>query len=121
MYASSLLVENTTLYLYGDRGTRNFSFVQNTEFRLDCDVRGGDGTATVMWFKGNKEIPFQNGAEMFSILSFPNGTSSLRKEDSILQDEIGDYQCKVQEGGATLSQKFNILIMSKCALIARAL
>ena len=119
VYASSLLIENTTLYLYGDSAYRNFSIEQNTEFRLNCDVRGGDDTAIVMWFKGNREVPFQDGAEMFSILSFVNGTSSLIKEDAILEDESGEYQCKVQQGGLSLSQKFNIMISSKYGAAAQ--
>lgn len=113
VYATANLVENTTFYLYGDRLFRNFTIEQNTEFRLDCDVRGGSSSTTVMWFRGNKEVPLPDRSQDFVVTPFPNGTSSLVKPNAILEDENGDYQCKVFNEGLIVSQKFNIFISSE--------
>ncbi len=113
--ALGVLTESSEFYIYGASGQRSVSLELDHPFRLDCDVRGGRDMSTVFWFNGREEIPSRERDDGFTVLSFPNGTSSLIRATARREDNGSDYKCKVEKTGtSSLNQQFNIFVHSEC-------
>lgn len=109
----AVLTESSAFYIYGASDQRSVSLQLDNPFRLDCDVRGGGGVSTVTWFKGRQVIG--DGNDGLTVLTFPNGTSSLVRATTRREDSGRDYLCKAEMTGvdSSLTQQFNIFVFSE--------